>query len=112
MTRELRVDTLIGRMVRDPAGHRVGRIRELIAEIVGPGSGEYVVREFHLSTGGLVEALGGTHLARVLSQRFGLRSNRVVIGWRDLDLSDAAGPRLRRPLAEVAAALPPPGGKR
>lgn len=103
MTSEIRVDLLIGRKVRDPAGKSVGRIRELVGEVARPGSGEYVVREFHLSTGGLVEALGGTHLARVLADRLGRRSNRVIVGWRDLDLSDATRPRLRRPLAELAA---------
>ena len=106
MTRELRVDRLEGRMVRDPEGNKVGKIRELIAEIERPGSAEYVVREFHLSTGGLVEALGGTQLARVLADRFGSRSNRLVIGWRDLDLSDPERPRLRRPLAEIGPRAP------
>ena len=106
MTREIRVDLLAGRMVRDPAGRRVGRIRELIAEVAGPGSGEYVVREFHLSTGGLVEALAGTQLARVLADRFGRRSNRIVVGWGDLDLSDPERPCLRRPLAEIGPRAP------
>lgn len=106
MRRELRVDRLTGRMVRDPAGERVGRIRELVAEVARPGSGDYVVREFHLSTGGLVEALGGTQLARVLAERLGRRSNRIVVGWRDLDLSDPERPRLRRPLAELPATAP------
>ena len=93
-------------MVRDPEGNRVGKIRELIAEIERPGSAEYVVREFHLSTGGLVEALGGTQLARVLADRFGRRSSRIVVGWQDLDLSDPERPRLRRPLAEIAPRAP------
>jgi hypothetical protein len=106
VTGEVRVDRLAGRMVRDPAGKKVGKIRELIAEVEGPGSGQYVVREFHLSTGGLVEALGGTQLARVLADRFGSRSNRLVIGWRDLDLSDPERPRLRRPLAEISPPAP------
>lgn len=104
--RELRVDLLTGRMVHDPAGRRVGRIRELVGEIERPGSGEYVVREFHLSTGGLVEALGGSQLARVLAERLGRRTNRIVVGWRDLDLSDPERPRLRRPLAELPATTP------
>ena len=104
MTREIRVDLLAGRMVCDPTGRRVGRIRELIAEVARPGSGEYVVREFHLSTGGLVEALAGTQLARVLADRFSRPPNRIVVGWQDLDLSDPERPRLRRPLAELAAA--------
>ena len=106
MTRELRVDWLSGRMVRDPQGNKVGKIRELIAEVERPGSGEYVVREFHLSTGGLIEAIGGTQLARVVADRFGARSNRIVIDWRDLDLSDPERPRLRRPLAEIAPRAP------
>ena len=104
--RELRVDLLTGRMVHDPAGRRVGRIRELVGEIEHPGSAEYVVREFHLSTGGLVEALGGSQLARVLAERLGRRTNRIVVGWRDLDLSDPERPRLRRPLAELPATTP------
>ena len=104
MTRELRVDLLTGRMVRDAEGRRVGRIRELVGEVAAPGSGEYVVREFHLSGGGLVEAIGGSELARVLAERLGRRSNRIVVGWRDLDLSDPARPRLRRRIAEITAA--------
>jgi hypothetical protein len=104
MTREVRVDLLTGRMVHDPDGRRVGRIRELVGEIAHPGSGEYVVREFHLSTGGLVEALAGSQLARVLADRLGRRSNRIVVGWQDLDLSDPERPRLRRPAGELPAA--------
>lgn len=101
MTQRLRLDLLAGRMVRDPDGRRVGRIREVVGGIAAPGSADYVVREFHLSSGGLIEALGGTQLARVLAERFGHPSNRLVVDWRDLDLSDPAHPRLRRPLAEL-----------
>jgi hypothetical protein len=96
MSRTVRVDRLTGRIVRDAAGRRVGRIRELIAEVAEPGSGVYVVREFHLSAGGLIEAIGGAHLARILADRFGRPPNRIVLGWRDLDLSDPERPVIRR----------------
>jgi hypothetical protein len=103
VTREIRVDRLTGRMVHDSEGRKAGRIRELVAEVERPGSGEYVVREFHLSLGGLIEALGGYQLAGVLSDRFGRHPNRIVVGWRDLDLSNPEQPRLLRPLAEIKA---------
>jgi hypothetical protein len=97
----LRADLLVGRTVRGPDGRRAGRIRELVAEVAEAGSGEYVVREFHLSVGGLVEALGGWQLARMLTDRSGGESSLVIVGWRDLDLSDPERPALRRPLAEI-----------
>lgn len=103
MTRTVRVDLLSGRVVRDTTGRRIGRIHDLIAEVAHPGSGEYVVRQIHLSTGGLVERLGGTHFARILAERFGVESNRLVVDWRDIDLSDPERPTLRRPLERQAA---------
>jgi len=106
VTREIRVDRLTGLMVHDADGRKAGRIRELVAEVERPGSGEYVVREFHLSLGGLIEALGGHQLAAVLAERFGRRPNWIVVGWRDLDLSNPEQPRLRRPLAEIRAEAP------
>ena len=98
MNRTVRADLLTGRTVRDSAGRRVGRIRELVAEVVEPGSGEYVVREIHVTTGRVLEHLVGSHLTRILIDRFGLRSNQLVLDWRDLDLSDLQRPTLRRAL--------------
>jgi hypothetical protein len=95
VNRTVRADLLAGRTVRDSAGRRVGRIRELVAEVVEPGSGQYVVREIHVSTGGVIERLAGAHLTRILIDRMGLRSNRLVLAWRDVDLSDPEHPRLR-----------------
>ncbi len=106
MSREIRIDRLSGRSVYDSAGRKVGRIRELLGEIERPGSGEYVVREFHISTGGLLESLTGVQFARVFAERSGRRANRVVVDWRDLDLSNPERPLLRRPLAEIARPIP------
>lgn len=82
-----RVDLLRGRPVRDPAGRVVGRIVDLVAEVAHPGSGEYLVREFHLGRRGFLA-----------------RPRMIVIGWRDLDLSDPERPRLRRSISEAAMA--------
>ena len=98
MSRTVRADLLTGRTVRDPDGRRVGRIRELVAEVAQPGSGEYVVREIHVSTGRVIEHLVGAHLTRILTDRLGWRSNRLVLDWRDLDLSNPERPTLRRAL--------------
>ena len=95
MSRTVRVERLVGRVVRDAAGRRVGRIREMIAEVAAAGSGEYVVRQIHLTTGGLVETLGGAHLARILADRLGWRRNRIIVDWKELDLSDPERPVLR-----------------
>ncbi|MFL5563327.1 MAG: hypothetical protein ACJ79K_17820 [Gemmatimonadaceae bacterium] len=106
MSDPLRADLLIGRAVRDVNGRRVGKIRELVAEIVEAGGAEYVVREFHLSTGGLVEALAGPRLLRVIADRLGRQPSRLVVSWRDLDLSDPERPVLRRPVASLRAQPP------
>lgn len=101
MMYRLRVDLLEGRMVHDPSGRKAGRIRELIGEVERPGSGEYVVREFHLSNGGLLEALLGASAATVIADRFRRSPRRTVVRWEDLDLSNPERPKLRRPLDEL-----------
>ena len=109
MIQHLRVDRLVGRMVRDPDGRRVGRIRELVAEVAAPGSGEYVVRDFHLSTGGLLEAIGGHQLMRVIGDRLGRKPAWQTVSWRDMDLSDPERPRLRRAVINLARSSPAGG---
>ncbi len=56
--REVQVEQLIGRRVRDAAGRPVGRIEELICEIELHEHGrDYVVREFRIVTFGWLNAL-------------------------------------------------------
>ena len=100
-TRRVRADLLIGRMVRDPNGRKAGRIHEMTIEVQAPGSSEYVVREFELSAGGLLEALVGRELTAAIARRRGRPAHPRTIGWADLDLGDPERPRLRRSLAEI-----------
>ena len=94
-TRRIRADLLVGRKVRDAGGRVVGRIEEMRAEVVAPGAGDYVVSEFVLGTGGAIEKIMGRQLAALLRRWMGLAPRERVVSWRELDLSDAAAPRLR-----------------
>ena len=81
-------ELLLGRLVRDPEGARVGRILSVMAEIEG---NECVVREYHLGTAAL--------LARLGISPFGRKPLRVP--WELMDLSDPEQPRLRCLEAEL-----------
>ena len=92
MSREVRVQDLLGRQVRAANNQSVGRIEEIRVEKHGKG---YVVREFHLGAAALVERLSahvGSWFGRVRDVR--------VVAWDQMDLSDPKRPRL---LVEAAA---------
>jgi hypothetical protein len=98
VSREIALHHLLGRMVHDAAGRRVGRIEELRAEILVDESGsDYVVTEFHVGSFGAMEALGGARFPRLLLRRLGpLAPYRLRhIPWHQMDLSDPRTPRLR-----------------
>lgn len=81
-------ELLLGRVVRDPEGARVGRILSVMAEIEGQ---ECVVREYRLGTAAL--------LARLGIYTFQRKPRRVP--WELMDLSDPEKPRLRCLKAEL-----------
>jgi sporulation protein YlmC with PRC-barrel domain len=96
--REIRLSDLVGRVVRDADGHKVGRIEELRAEIaLEGGRNEYDVVEIHVGAYGALEALAGARFLRALSRRLGraagYESRRIP--WDRLDLGDPEHPRLR-----------------
>ena len=98
MSREVAVHHLIGKIVRDADGRKIGRIEELRAEIVLRDQGnEYVVTEFHVGSFGALEALVGSRLARLLLRRLGplSRYRFRCVGWEQMDLSDPSRPRTR-----------------
>ena len=94
--RRVRADLLVGRMVRDATGARVGRIRELLIELAAPGAREYVVREVELATGGVLDRVLGPQLAAIVRRRLGRPTNRVRVPWEEIDLTNPQAPRLRR----------------
>lgn len=79
---KVHLELLLGKLVRDPEGARVGRILSVTAEIEGE---ECVVREYHLGAAALLAQLG--------ISLFGRKPLRVP--WDLMDLGDPDRPRLR-----------------
>jgi hypothetical protein len=96
--REVLVDQLIGRRVRDAAGRPAGRIEELICEIELREDGrDYVVTQIRIGSFGRWDWLAGSVLTRELIKKMsdlaGYRQSRLP--WERMDLTDPARPRLR-----------------
>lgn len=89
-TREVRVEELVGRKIRDAAGRTIGRIEELIAEQQGT---ELVVVEVHVGPGALLERVIdlATLIPRSGTLQRQLRHLRRI-PWQQLDLSDPDHP--------------------
>lgn len=96
MSREVALHHMLGRVVRDPTGRKVGRVEELRAEIELHEQGnDYVVTEFHVGSFGAIESVAGAHFARLLLQRLGRFApyERHRIPWDRMDLSDPMNPK-------------------
>lgn len=89
--RQIRAEDLMGRLVRDSEGERVGRIMEMRAEWNGH---DCVVLEFHLGVHAAFERLGGGPFwSSLIGLCGGGRAPRVV-PWQLMDLRDVRHPRL------------------
>ena len=106
MVREVLLNDLIGTIVRDRDGQKVGRIEELLANIELHAEGnDYVVSEFHVGAYGLLEAFTGGAFTRILLQRFGrfARYRQFRIQWDQIDITDPERPRLSISRSELEA---------
>ena len=92
MSREVRVQDILGRQVRAGNNQSVGRIEEIRLEKRGKG---YVVREYHLGAAALMERLSAH-----VGSWFGRARDIRVVAWDQMDLSEPKRPRL---LVEAAA---------
>ena len=99
--REIRLDDLMGRVVHDADGARVGRIEELRAEWRGD---ECVVLEFHIGASALFERLGGGRFWSACVRLCGGGSTPHVVPWQHMDLRDVTHPRLTCRRSELPAA--------
>ena len=96
MSAEVNVELLIGRMVHDAEGRKIGRIEEILAVEKGD---ELVVSEYHVGSEGLMERLSAYHAGIGLIRLLGARGHVADpkrIPWQELDLSDPRKPVWRK----------------
>ena len=95
--REVALELLLGRRVRDPDGVSLGRLEEVVAEHEG---NDLLVRAYLVGRHALAERFGGgrlmSALARLLTRGRGYEG--LIVPWHAMDLADPARPRctLRR----------------
>jgi len=89
--RQIELDRLLGKAVRDADGQLVGRIEEFRIEQRGD---EWVITHYLLGVSGLLERLGIHSVAGMLGIPLPKRGERRI-AWDQLDLSDPKRPALR-----------------
>ena len=93
MTRELRLEDLLGRKLRGPRGKLIGRIEEFRCRRQGSGC---VSTEIVVGTLGLLERLGvGANMV------LGRKNGGCIVKWDQIDVTDPAKPRLLVPEEEL-----------
>jgi sporulation protein YlmC with PRC-barrel domain len=90
-TRSIRLDDLVGRIVRDQSGRAVGRIYDMKGE---RQNGELVIVEYHLGASALLQRIGLSLIGLV---GFGHASEPKKVPWNRLDISDPDHPKLISP---------------
>jgi sporulation protein YlmC with PRC-barrel domain len=90
--REIRVERLLGRRVRDFNGEVIGRLEELRCETVG---GETVVVEVHCGPAALIERLGGFLFQLPFFRYIPFERREYRVPWNQVDLANPDNPRLR-----------------
>ena len=98
---EVQIELLVGAMVRDPHGRRVGRIEEIRAAPDGDG---LVVTHYLLGPTGWRARLSVRGLRLRLRTLRGVGRSRLQrLPWQALDVSDPRRPRLRVNPSEAAS---------
>ena len=105
--REVRVELILGRKVRDPSGVVVGRLEEIVVE---DGGGRQLITEFHIGKYAALERLVGGTLGRSLLRFGGRRARRgLVVPWEIMDLRDPRDLRITQPASTLREISGRPG---
>ena len=98
-TREVRLELILGRKVRDPSGAVVGRLEEVVVE---DGGGRRLITEFHVGKYAALERLMGGTLGRSLLRFGGRRARRgFIVPWELMDLRDPQDLRITQPASAL-----------
>lgn len=90
--RELHVEQLLGKKVRDVDGQVVGRLEEFHVEMI---DGEHAVTEFLIGPAAALQRIGG-FLTQLPFFRFvPMPKREYCVSWNLMDLSDPDRPRTR-----------------
>ena len=98
VARELRLEDLLRRRLRDVDGTPAGFIEEVRIE---ERDGRWQAVEFRVGAYALLQRLAGSAFRRAALRAFGLGRRGYRVPWDRLDLGDAASPRLRCRLDEL-----------
>jgi hypothetical protein len=90
--REIHLESLLGKRLRDEDGHSLGRIEELVAERRGL---DWVVVEVEVGPGALLARLLEIATLVPLPGMLWRSIPRYRVGWHQVDLSDLDHPLLR-----------------
>ena len=102
--RPVAVSDLLGRVVRDADGRKIGRIEELNAEIsLEQGRSDYLVTSFSVGRFRSLDVIATGHFVQQLVRRFKHATGygRYEIPWDWMDLSDPEHPRALRRAEEL-----------
>jgi sporulation protein YlmC with PRC-barrel domain len=97
--RTVALSELLGRVVRDADGRKIGRIEELNAEIsLEHGASDYVVTHFSVGHFMPLDVIATGNFVQQLVRRFtrAIGYRRYEIPWDWMDLSDPSHPRALR----------------
>lgn len=96
--REAHVERLLGKTVHDVNGDAIGRLEEMIVEII---DGEAVVTEFHVGPAAMLERIAGFLEDVPYFHLLPFPTWAYHVGWQQMDLRDPSKPRVKVPKSDL-----------
>jgi hypothetical protein len=96
---DVHAERLLGKKIRDVDGVVVGRLEEIVAEVI---DGEYAATEFHLGPAAVLERIGAFLGDVPYFSLLPFRFAEYRVKWSDMDLMDASHPKLRVRKADLS----------